>query len=287
MPKGKSRYTKRKPMRSRRGKGAASANAKTIIKAHYKTTTALLAKQSSTGVGAYMFSCYSPQNREYYNINSSPEFLAQCKMFDEFKVTQMKVTFKPYANVGFANNSSSIVLKNQLYTVIDRDGNVPISTSVSIPDKLQEYDSLKVHDFRKAWSRVVKVKGFWSDCNNATVTVTGNNGLAQPWVQAGCTQVLALYGEYLPFGTDAPVGQMEVNWSVCFRGKKPTAFAYDPLSGALTMVPISSLSRLVPQNGPQTIEQTIPERLEVDASGNIVFVSDITNEVAKVSALEE
>jgi len=231
-------------------------------------------------VGQFINYQFSPQHLTYYNITQSSEFLAQRNMFDEFKITSMTVQFKPYATQAVPNNGTSI-LNNQCYTCIDRDGNVPVSTSMSVPLKILSYDSAKTHILQKSWSRTMKLKGWWTDTGVPTMQPGTANGTAQPWVNSGAVQTLTHYGEQLPFGAGSVLGQYTVAWRVQFRGKKPVSFSYHEASGSVIMTPFTSFSVIAPFNPPKPIYDVINDEAIVDCSGGLVIIkSAVNNELA-------
>jgi len=267
----------RKPRRQ----GKASANTKVIERVVYRTTLNSVPASSSTGVGAYINYQFSPQHLTYYNITQSAEFLAQRNMYDEFKITSMTVQFKPYATVAFPNNGTTI-LNNQCYTCIDRDGQVPVSTSMSVPLKIMGYDSARTHILQKAWSRTTKVKGWWTDTGVPTVNPGLQNGTAQPWVNAGAVQTLTHYGENLPFGSGSVFGQYTVSFRVEFRGKKPVSFSYHAASGSVILTPFTSFIFLPPLKPLRPIDDVNDDEAVISCvGGNVVITSSVNDEVAE------
>jgi len=271
----------RKMRKPRRRAGKSSSNTRVIERVVYRTTLNSVPATSSTGVGSFVNYQFSPQHLSYYNITQSAEFLAQRNMYDEFKVTSMTVQYKPYATVAFPNNGTAI-LTNQCYTCIDRDGQVPVSTSMSVPLKILAYDSAKTHILQKAWSRTMKVKGWWCDTGIPTSNPGTQSGNAQPWVNAGAVQTLTHYGENLPFGAGSVLGQYTVIFRVEFRGKKPVSFSYHSASGSVILTPFTSFSVLPPFNPPRAIDDVIDDEAVISCEGGVVTItSSVNDEVAE------
>jgi len=271
----KPRRAARKPRRRTAGKR--SANTKVVESVVYRTTLNSVPNASTTGVGSFINYQFSPQHLTYYNITQSAEFLAQRNMYDEFKITSMTVQFKPYANVAFPNNGTT-TLNNQCYTCIDRDGTVPVSTSMSVPLKIMAYDSAKTHILQKGWSRTMRVKNWWTDTAVPTIQPGVQNGNAQPWINCGAVQTLTHYGELLPFGSGSVFGQYTVSWRVQFRGKKPVSFSYHAASGSVILTPFTSFSVIPPFNPPRDIDDVIDDEAVVDCSGGLVIIKSAVND---------
>lgn len=282
---GKSRkYNKKRSYRKKASKytGKASNNTRTVFKAVFRTVTDAKAQQSLLpGLGSYIYYNLSPQNNTVYNITNVTEFNAQKTLYDEFKITSCTMKYRPYQNVQAANNVTNTKLLNNLYSVIDRDGNIPVSLSNNVPLKLQQYDSCKVHNFYKGFSRTMKIKGWWTDTNAGAIPNTTSSGVTQPWINAGALQCMAVYGENLNTAPLSLMGQIEISFRVQFRGKKPVDFSLDPVSGGVLLTPATSFTPLPPMNlgpvAPPDVYQT------VDVSGNIVTLSSYTGDQAIAS----
>jgi len=274
-PRRAHRRAARKPRR--RAAGRAGANTKVVERVVYRTTLNSVPQQSTVGgVGAFINYQFSPQHLTYYNISQSSEFLAQRNMYDEFKITSMTVQFKPYATQTFPNNGTT-TLSTQCYTCIDRDGQVPVSTSMSVPLKIMSYDSAKTHLLQKSWSRTMRLKGWWTDTGLATLNPALQNGTGQPWINAGAVQTLTHYGENLPFGVGSVFGQYTVTWRVQFRGKKPVSFSYHAASGSVVLTPFTSFSVIPSFNPPRAVADVIDDEAVVDCSGGSIIVKATAN----------
>jgi len=278
------RRAPRKQMRRKAGRKAAkaiAANTKVDLKASYRVPYNFVATTGAS-VGTYAYSAYSPAHFNYSNLAAmSSEFTAQKQLFDEFCITGMTVKYTPMINV---NNTSSTGGDARIHTVVDRDGTVPVSTSVSVPNKLQAYDSYKEFNIYKRWSRSVRCKSFWMDTGIASINPQAEAGTAQPWVNAGLTQVLVLYAQYLPPAAAPPynLGTLTVVWNVKFRGKKTTAFGYDPVSGTVFMTPISSYPADIPITSEKVGLPGDDEKITCDMSGNLVVQSDYSGLTASI-----
>ena len=246
----------RKPRRKVRkgGKGKMSLNTKTDLYATYRLTGQIQAQTAITVAGSYFWYGWSPQHFNWTNVTSSSEFLVQCRLYDEFKVSSMKVTFRPYASQVLPDNVSPNYSFTS-YTIVDRDGNVPVTTAMAVPPKLLSYDSCKVGRTYKAWSRTVRVNNNWTSTTNPTQNPQGANGLAQPWVNRGACQVIGFYAERLPYANNANIGEVIVEFKVQYRGKKSTALGYDAASGSVILTPLSSYPTLICNNPPLPINE--------------------------------
>jgi len=278
----------RKP-RARRArgpfKGKAAANTKVDLVAKYRIPLNF-SSQLGINVPTYAYSAFTPCHSLFSGLAvSSTEFQAQKQLFDEYCITSMKVTYSPLVNV---NNSAINLGDPRVHTIVDRDGNTPIATSVSVPNKMQAYDSYKEYTIYRKWSRTLRCKNFWMDTGITGINPQAEAGTAQPWVNAGMTQVMAIYCQELPasFPVGTNLGSMTVEWTVKFRGKKTTAFGYDPVSGSVILTPITSYPRDIPVTS-SVIGLTGPDEVLTCVDGEIVVTSSYSGEVATASAVPE
>jgi len=215
----KKRAPRRRRAAARRPRRGAASNTRVDEDVRYRSTQTFSTKASATGVGQFAFSTFSPQNANHYNISQISEFNGQALLYDEFRVKSVKVSYRPFYNVmtvqDFVANSNI-----NLYTFVDRDGNVPVSSSINVPLKIQAYDSCKIFKTTKAWSRTLKCKTFWSDTASAAVNPrVGTLGTLQPWINAGIVQCMGLYAENVPVESAANIGEITYEVHVSFRGK--------------------------------------------------------------------
>ena len=240
----------RKAKKARKGRaGKMRNNTKVDAKFTFRYTGPAI---YATGVAQnYLYYGFSPLNSNWASIVDNTEFNTQKTLFDEFCVTSMRVSFKPVQNVVLPASAVSAYSDPNIYTIIDRDGNVPISTSVNVNSKLQAYDSMKKKHYTKTQARTVKCSKFWVDTATPTVPA-GINQVYQPWTNAGLNQVLVYYAQALP-GLNAGdvIGTFETVYHVQFRGKKPSVWSLDPLTGSVLITPMSSMpNQLEPTNKP-------------------------------------
>lgn len=157
---------KRMPRRRRakRTGGKNSQNTKTDERVTLRVVQDIRAVGSTANnVGSYVWVAYSPQNTAYFNITSSTEFTARKALYDEFKISYMKISFRPSVNEVISaqgTGATAAFFSPDVYTFIDRDGNAPISTSLNIPAKLQEYASCRIHKWTRSWTRTLKTNTF-------------------------------------------------------------------------------------------------------------------------------
>jgi len=266
------RPRRRVARRPRRRTAGAKSNTRVDQDVRYRTTQTFSTKASSSGVGQFAWSTFSPQNANHYNLSQVSEFNGQSLLYDEFCIKSVKISYRPFYNVlsvqDFVANSNI-----NMYTFVDRDGNAPVSSSINVPQKLQAYDSCKIFKTTKAWSRTLRTKTFWSDTATASVNPRiGNLGTFQPWINAGLMQCMGVYAENVPVESAANIGELTYEVHVQFRGKKPASFGYDPVSGSVIVTPLTSYPYLAPQNPPTTLEivEAADESLECGEHGLII-----------------
>jgi hypothetical protein len=251
-------------------------NTKVLFRASYKNLTVFKTMSASGGTaGTYAYNAYSPQNGSAFSINQNNDFLVQSKMYDEFCITSMKLTFEPTANdITFNVQGVSPAVTN-LYSWVDRDGGTPVQTSVSVPDKIMSYDSVKVTKVNRRHVRTVKLNNFWTDTSNPILFNTSPaNGGSQAWINGGAMQFIGFYTEQLAIpSAGGVVGQITVQWNVAFRGRKSMSLTYEPLSGAIVMIPSSSFENLPPGNPPQDVEDVLRGTHVLDCSGGVITIT--------------
>lgn len=269
-------------------KGKKADNTKVIEKATFSYVEGINSFTSATGVGQYILYGYSPVNTAYVNVNKQQEFIVQSKLFDEYCITGMKVTYIPTFNY-VASTTLTTTSNGQMFSIVDRDGNAPIASSISVPVKLQAYTSCRRHHIAKTWSRFVKCNRFWMDTNNSTVNPAGaSNGATQAWTNAGLTQSLSFYAEQLNSPATSQFGQARIEWFVEFRGKKPANYGYDPVSDSVIITPMTSLDLVPYLNVPSDDLSSVlgDVALHCDASGNINVVATSNSEIAYKDNIE-
>lgn len=286
------RRHRRRVRRARKGKksaGRMSNNTKVderITLKYYQTILPVNSASPPASYDPYVFTTWSPQNSNQQNVTQSQEWSVHASLYDEFKVTSMTVSFTPAATqnspLGLGTANTAI----KAYSVIDRNS-TPLASfaTTSVPAKFLQLDSCRTHSMLKPWSRTLRVKNLWCSTQNPIfdAAVGGPGGVgAQPWVASGALAVLALYSEKIPTAVGAPLGQVIISFRCQFRGKKPSAYKYDPLSGSVIITPLSSYTQIAPQNPPQSQNLVEDDEHFEDVSGNIIIVSNATGEIARV-----
>nr|WAE42310.1 MAG: capsid protein [Cressdnaviricota sp.] len=234
--------------------------------------------KTGISVGTYVYMTGSPCHSGYTPlVGASSEFVAQSKLFDEFCITKCVMKYTPFFNTTQPTNAG-VAGDPRIYTIVDRDGNIPVSSAFNVPNKLQTYDSYRQHTIYKPFSRNVKCKSFWMDTGIAQIDPQADAGTAQPWVNAGMTQVLVMYAQNIPVGNNLNLGTMTLEWSVKFRGKKSVTFGYDPASGSVIMTPTTSWPKDVPVTGTVQGGGGYDETIECNDVGSIVVRSNLTGD---------
>jgi len=222
---------------------------------------------AGSSVLTYAYYKFSPWSSTCFNLYSMAEWQARSGLYDEFKITNLKVSFKPYYTEITLNQQyspQSAISNVDLHTIIDRDGTTAFSASLDIPSKLAMYDSYQRKNITKPWSRSLKTTA-WMNTSALPASpgsVTSNQAM-QYIVNNGLIQELVLFLYNIPNITaNQAWGQVTVQFSVCFRGKKPATLSYDPLSGSTIITPLSSFSHtddvLVPMNpSVQLVDHTL------------------------------
>jgi len=96
-----------------------------------------------------------------------------------------------------------------------------------------------------------------------------------------------MYAENLNVPSTSTVGQAEVEWFVEFRGKKPSNYGYDPVSGSIIITPMTSFDLVPYLNGPSDSESVLADvRAGCDGSGNLVISSTTDGEIAYLNNIE-
>jgi len=262
-------------------KGKMSNNSKVNLNATYKLFQPYITQTATAGTaGNYGYSAFSPMNATAVSVNQSAEFMVQAKLYDEFCVTSMTVTYIPNATENNLATGLGSGQQNSLHSWVDRDGGTPVSTSIDSVKAIQAYDSAKRGTIIKRHSRTVKCKRFWQDCNQNSLSAPFQ--LTSPYAQAGLLQLVGFYVEKLPFAAATTLGSFLVSWKVAFRGKKAMNLSYDPLSGSVIMTPLSSYPHVKPGNEPLTEDQVLAgdQSIHCDLSGNIQIVSNLDGTIA-------
>lgn len=292
MPPFRRRYPAKKkttaPRRRRPalGKGKAAQNTKTELKATYRTAQPFLVASGSTveNYGLSYFSAMDMQAARYNGLLANvQDYRTQVAMYDEVKLTGFTVRYRPLTNTTDGQFlDTGVAYDANIYTWIDRDGSTITSMSNNVPQKIQSYSSSKFYNFKRSWSRHVKcATTLWVD----TLTMSNSGGLdigsanAQLFKAQGLASVIGIYCQNLPIGkftsiTPATnIGTLEVDWHVCFRGKKPVAFSTTE-DGILTLTPSDHFAPIEATqpilNG--VINDISGNTATLDASGNHIYV---------------
>ena len=242
----------------------------TLVTNYSLTVVSPLGTNTGTGV----------TNGAWYN---NPEFILQRYNFDEVKLTGYTVRYKPVltqlnlydqsiAQQNIQNNANPI-----LYSWIDRDSNTLSASSTNVTQKILQYDSCKRHMFTKPFSRRVKVNGVWLDTSSSTMTGQVSNTTTVYQTNHGLLSCLGIYGENLPWGalggaTEA-LGNIEVEWYFCFRGKRPVNLTLDEASGALTVLPEEKFAPIQPTTLAFANTNDVGQLVAYDVSGNPIYVT--------------
>lgn len=270
MAKGK---MNRKGARKGKGKGARkgklSNNTKVDITTIFKKSDKVGTVQSVSGVGTYIYLGMSPYNLAWVNLQSTAEWTSYSNLYDEFRIVSCSMSYVPTLTQGVPGTANNVVAT--IHSWVDRDGNSPVSNSVSVPSKLAQYGSYRKGSFYKPHTRTLKCKPFWVDCKTGPVDenfIVAN----QPFINAGYLQSIGMYAENLPSGASVAVGSVNYSFKVQFRGKKPAMFTYDPVSGSTVITPVESLTKesmIYPQASVLLSELNMELSLH-DLSGNAI-----------------
>lgn len=278
------RKARRAPKRRARRAGRAIDNTKTQVRAVYKQDSAfVVANSNSATVGFYGFTTYSPFNATTVNVTQSAEFQAQRVLYDEFCITKVKVNYTPVVTTTApANVFTNLATSYMMYTVVDRDGRLPVSTSTNVGQKLESYDSFKKFLLTKNITRTIKCKPMWIDANNAAIDPTADSAY-QPYVNAGLTQLIAFWCQNVPFAAGVQLGTIRIEWHVAFRGKKAMSYSLLPDGVSLVMTPVEAfLSDIIPLNPPQTNAEVLQENIVECVDGVIQVRSLRDNSIVPV-----
>jgi len=283
MPRLPRRYRKAKKAKRAR-KGKVSANTKVDLSVAYRSVVNMRVQPMGDGSSGLFYSYYqfSPQNANSTNVANHPEFAAQSKLYDEFKVSSVTVSFKPFMTVQSYVNTLKPT-DNQMYLAVDRDGGTILTAATNTVQALQAYDSVKAHAITKPWKRTLKLKSWWCDCTVPNLIPGG--GASQPWINSGAIQTLHVYVENLFITNMSPVGEITYTYNVQFRGKKPVSFTYEPNSGSVVITPLESFNNvaLVAFNPPVPFEeQHFDTTIQCDGSGNIQVISNLDGTIASL-----
>jgi len=289
------KYFRRKPRAkkpARKSKGKLSTNTKASFDAVYTVRSELVMAIAQAGnAGMYAYSKFSPNNETAISIQNCQEFLVQSRLYDEFCIRSMTVTYEPNMTNNPMSGASPFTgqaSQNKLYTWIDRDGGNSITTAADAIVAINSYDSVKVTSILRKVKRTVRCKPFWIDTNYQVLNPAFAAGLAQPWVNSGNQQVVSFYSQKLPFSVQSTsLGSITTTYRVSYRGKKSVNLTYDAATGAVIMVPLSSFAPLPVTTVPRSVEDVLVGELTCgcDASGNLQITSsaDGTTAVANLS----
>jgi len=209
------------------------------------------------------------------------DYKTQMALYDEVKISGFTVRYRPLNNTTDAQFlETDVAYDSNIYTWIDRDGSTITSMSSNVPAKIQSYSSAKAYNFKRTWSRHVKcATSLWVDTTTMGSLGGHDNTAAQLFKAQGLISVIGVYAQNLPLGkftTITPamnVGTLEVDWHVCFRGRKPTAFGITE-DGVLTLTPSDHFAPILATqpilNG--FINDICGNELTFDPSGNRVYV---------------
>jgi len=212
-------------------------------------------------------------------LNQSTEFALYRQMFDQFRVHSVTVKVIPRANMTEAialsatalNTSPNAVTvgRNVYYTLIDRDGPVPSSTSA-----IKKYSSFKVHKMTSVATRTYAIKydgrDQWFDCQN-----TGDIEDVQK--SLGLWGGITVYGESFPEprnlnNNDNPIpwADIELTYRVSFRGKALVGVAVGTDDLGNEVVTLTQ----PPNNYPDVVvyknEEQVRHYGAIDLSGNLI-----------------
>lgn len=272
---------KRRAPKRKAPRKAMANNKKVDERVVFRTVTNLVGQNSSTGVGTFCWYAWSAQNANFTNVTAQPEFNVRKTLYDEFKVSHLVIKYRPYTNAVQILQGLGATAANfnpDIYTFIDRNGGAPVSSSVNVPAKIQQYDSCKIYKWTRSFSRAVKLGAFWTNTSFPTLLTTDTG--AMPWTQKGILGFVGLYAENLQMPPNTNLGELTVEYHVQFRGKKATSFGYDPVSGSVILTPVSDYSALTVMNPPPTIASTLLDEY-IDISGSAVVIkSSITGQQA-------
>lgn len=192
-------------------------------------------------------------------IEKTAEHTLYRKIFDQYRITGVKMTWKPKVNVASASEVAGGALNDfqgVVYSSYDVDSEIPSSII-----NLQTRRSTRQHRIFKAFSRTFKYKypnGMWLDTN---VDYTTNPSTPR---ELGWLAHFGIYGEDLPelsgAITDKALGTVEITYSVVYRGQTITNAGYDADKDIVVLgnneVPSKAQSDIVPHSGYQSVTVT-------------------------------
>lgn len=247
------------------------SNTKVDSKFSFKETWPINYSQRDNSDGPMLLDYFSPLSSSWFNLAGNPEYQVQNKLFDEFCITSMSVTYKPTANYTSIQTVNSDARSDPLiYSVVDRDGQIPFNNTLDMSEKWQQYDSCKRSHYLRRTTRTVTCKKFWVNCQQANVPI----GIQyQPFINAGLIQTVGFYGQNMPGLNDGDfIGNYEITYRVQFRGKKSTALTYDPKTGSVIVTPIEAMPNpVLPSNITFGIRGQNDLLVSADASGNLIL----------------
>ena len=273
----KNRKTKH---RKHRKSGTNSANTKTQIKTTMRLTGVFAGTSTPSDAtnGLYVYLTASPWNSgSALNVFQCVDWKAQSALYDEFKISSVKLKWKPLINQTTITQAQQAPLNasSSVFSWVDRDGSsiVP-KASGDIKTLLSKYESLRENSIYRTFHRSLKVKPVW--VNTSFNPSTPVNPQYQYLQNAGYFQTVSMYANNMPVPsglTALSLGEYLVEFKVQFRGKKPVMLAYDDNTGSIIMTPLTSLP---PQDIIQpTVLATDPTEMLynlslTDMSGNVI-----------------
>lgn len=246
----------------RKGKAKRKASQNTKVDARLKcTTNYFLQIGNGSNVANYTLGYISalatipgsgakPDYASFFNTN---DFKAQSSLYDEVCINSYKVMYNPIVtqtNVydqSFISTTNQAVLQPNLYTWIDRDASALTAVNNSYVNKIAMYDSFKQHSVYKKWTRTVSLKRYWLPTNLASIDYNSSI-YTVALTQAGLLGTFGIYGQNLPWGVisgpNESYGQIQVEWSLSFRGKKSLGIAVT--DGVVTLTPSEQFAPIEP-----------------------------------------
>jgi len=200
-------------------------------------------------------------------LNQSTEFALYNQMFDQFRVTALKVRVVPkitQVDAVALNEGQVTIGRGVYYTVVDRDGQVPSSISA-----IKKYASSKTHKMTKSATRYYSIKydgkDQWFDCQDKTAVADVQKSL-------GLWGGISVYGESFPefsnVASNDSWADLEVEYSVSFRGKALVGIVAND-DGSVTLSQ-PDLEELDPVTVYKAVDGSALHIGSVDLSGNLI-----------------
>jgi len=264
-----------------------ASNTKVDERVTFKSHQPLVLGVAAGGTLNYALSYYSPFDSTASRFNgllsNVQDFQVHLKLYDEFRLTGFTIRYRPTYNMDSIAllQLNSTVWDTNIYTWVDRDGSYITSAATNVPDKIQSYDSCKMFDYKKAWSRHVKVapRNGWLDTRLGISTGGIDNNLTANTLfkQQGYVQSLGIYAQNIPTeavsatGNFCNLGMFQIDWHVQFRGKIPQNVTLNN-DGSLTLVSIDKFAPIQPTQPAAVISDESGPLVSYDGSGNPVLV---------------